>query len=113
MWQHFREPKEGQEGATCSVCLAEVSTRGGNTSSMWGHLRRHHPSLLGNGEVPDDGDNPGMHKIKSRSLVWKYFRKTVPAMAVCNICGKDICTGEDMDVSIILVCFQLATTPPE
>ena len=33
-----------------------------------------------------------MHKMKARSLVWKYFRKTLPSMAACNLCGKEICT---------------------
>jgi hypothetical protein len=29
---------------------------------------------------------------KTRSLVWNYFKKSIPAMAVCDLCGKDICT---------------------
>ena len=37
-------------------------------------------------------ENPEMHKMKARSLVWKYFRKTLPAMAACSLCGKEICT---------------------
>ena len=37
-------------------------------------------------------DNEEKHKMKARSLVWKYFRKTLPAMAACNLCGKEICT---------------------
>ena len=40
----------------------------------------------------EEEENPEMHKMKARSLVWKYFRKTLPAMAACNLCGKEICT---------------------
>ena len=40
----------------------------------------------------EEEENVEMHKMKARSLVWKYFRKTLPAMAACNLCGKEICT---------------------
>ena len=40
----------------------------------------------------EEEENLEMHKMKARSLVWKYFRKTLPAMAACNLCGKEICT---------------------
>ena len=37
-------------------------------------------------------ENPEIPVVKQRSLVWKYFRKTLPALAACNLCGKEICT---------------------
>ena len=37
-------------------------------------------------------EHPEMPVFKQRSLVWKYFRKTLPALASCNLCGKEICT---------------------
>ena len=37
-------------------------------------------------------ENPEIPVVKQRSLVWKYFRKTLPALASCNLCGKEICT---------------------
>ena len=37
-------------------------------------------------------EHPEMPVLKQRSLVWKYFRKTLPALAACNLCGKEICT---------------------
>ena len=40
----------------------------------------------------EEEENPEMHKMKARSLVWKYFRKTLPSLAACNLCGKEICT---------------------
>jgi hypothetical protein len=29
---------------------------------------------------------------KTRSLVWNYFKVSIAALAVCDLCGKDICT---------------------
>ena len=46
-------------------------------------------------DTPTDNSSlavPLTSPTKTRSLVWNYFKKSIPAMAVCDLCGKDICT---------------------
>ena len=72
---------------------------------MWNHVRRFHPHLMEEEEEEDTKEEeweeededvkdykPGVHKMKSRSLVWNYFHKTTGALAVCGLCSKEICT---------------------
>ena len=85
-----------------------MSTCGGATTGMWNHVRRFHPHLMEEEEEEEEEDTkeeeweeededvkdykPGVHKMKSRSLVWNYFHKTTGALAVCGLCSKEICT---------------------
>ena len=47
--------------------------------------------IFGNDREGEDGTALSS-PTKTRSLVWNYFKKSIPAMAVCDLCGKDICT---------------------
>ena len=49
--------------------------------------------IFGNEREGEDSDGTALSSpTKTRSLVWNYFKKSIPAMAVCDLCGKDICT---------------------
>merc|ERR1719220_887617 len=52
-WRYFTESETGDE-ATCSLCTAQVGSRGGTTSGMWSHLKRYHPDIQELNDVKED-----------------------------------------------------------
>jgi hypothetical protein len=73
VWDHFK--KSGGTKAICSYCNTKIACSGGNTSSMWKHLRAKHPHYIG------DQNKSGAHGGQGRNSAGT---KTNPITAAFN-----------------------------
>ena len=81
IWQHFGfeaddkgEPKNADE-ATCKHCRRKIKAKGGNTSNLHAHLRKHHASEAAKMGPAAKGGEPGPSTTAMQTSIGAAFSK--------------------------------------